>query len=240
MNQNDPNHDHDPDPKPDPDNGKATTPSPTGGAFASLQALEAALSGVDLSSVAGRSGLPLMQFKAREGNGTWMFGQKKTVAEDGSLWAVNPLTFRWGYVCFGEVNKVLGENLVPVGKPMPDATKLPDKGFPWKEQWAVNMKCIGGADAGLEVVWKASTDGSNKAVAGLLEAVRDRLNGGQHDGKVAPIVRLEKDSYQHGQFGRVWFPVTPVVDWMPLSGPAPAPTPAAPPPTQQPRRRRVA
>jgi hypothetical protein len=90
------------------------------------------------------------------------------------------------------------------------------------------------------VTFKASTVGGIQAIAGLIEAVRDRLNGGQHDDKVAPIVRLGKDSYHHGQYGRVWTPVLDIVGWMPLAGPAPAPSPVSPPPTEQPRRRRVA
>ena len=101
------------------------------------------------------------------------------------------------------------------------------------------MKCTTGTDAGTEVVYKPTTVGGIQAIAGLIEAVRDRLNGGQHDGKVSPIVRFEKDSYQHSQFGRVWTPLLPIVEWMLLNGPAPAPTPASPPPTEQPRRRRV-
>ncbi len=64
------------------------------------------------------------------------------------------------------------------------------------------MKCIGGTDAGTEVIFKPTTVGGIQAVAGLIEAVRDRLNGGQHDGKVSPIVLLEKDSYQHPSTGR--------------------------------------
>jgi hypothetical protein len=61
------------------------------------------------------------------------------------------------------------------------------------------------------------------------------------------MVRLEKDSYQHPQFGRVWTPQLTIVGWMPLNGPPPAGVPA---PTEapsgiggaaeQPRRRRVA
>jgi hypothetical protein len=74
----------------------------------------------------------------------------------------------------------------------------------------------------------------------LIEAIRDRLNSGQHGGKVSPIVLLRKDSYQHSQYGRVWTPVLEIVDWMPLSGPAPAPAPTSPPESvPQPRRRRV-
>jgi hypothetical protein len=110
------------------------------------------------------------------------------------------------------------------------------------------MKCISGADAGVEVVFKATTDGAIKAILLLIDEVRNRLNGGQHDGKIVPIVLLEKDSYQHSQYGKVPIPVLTLVDWMPLDGPAPAPAEPTPPTgsapgsatADQPRRRRVA
>ena len=142
---------------------------------------------------------------------------------------------------------MIGEQLLPVSKPMPDASRLPDKGFEWQQQWAVNMKCLSGADAGIEVAFKTTTVGGIQAVAGLIGAVRDRLNGGQHDGKIVPIVHLEKDSYPHEKHGKTWYPVLTITDWMPLSGPTTAPTSPPPPPpppstsaAEQPRRRRVA
>ena len=78
------------------------------------------------------------------------------------------------------------------------------------------MKCISGADAGTEVTFKASTVGGIQAVAGMIETIRDRLNGGMHDGKIVPIVHLEKDSYPHSEHGKIWYPVLTIVDWMPL------------------------
>ena len=127
---------------------------------------------------------------------------------------------------------------------MPDAADLPDHGFKWKEQWAVSMKCITGADAGIEVVFKTTTVGGIRAITGLIDEVRDRILSGQHDGKVVPVVLLKKDSYPHGEYGKTWIPVLKIIDWMPLSGPAsaPTPTPRQSPPTadEQPRRRRVA
>jgi hypothetical protein len=138
-------------------------------------------------------------------------------------------------ICFNDANKVIDERLVPITQPMPDVMELPDHGFKWQEQWSVALKCTNGADAGIEVVYKPTTVGGIQAIAGIIEAVRDRLNGGLHDGKVSPIVRLDKDSYQHSQYGRVYTPLLPIVDWMSLDGPAPA-APAA----EQPRRRRVA
>jgi hypothetical protein len=232
--------DHDHELNHDNDNGHAVAPILTGGALTSLAALGAALNKVDTSSISGRSGLPMLQF-AREGGGCWSYGQKRTVVEQKSRWAVNPTTFKWGYICFSDANKVLGERLVSVAQAKPDIAELPDKGFPWSEQWAVNLKCLDGADAGLEVVYKPTTVGGIQAVAGLIETVRDRLNAGEHGGKVAPIVHLEKDSYQHPQHGKVWIPLLTIVEWMSLEGPAPAqaPAPAPTPPVDQPRRRRV-
>jgi hypothetical protein len=230
------NHDHEPDHAND-NGGQAVAPTLTGGALTSLAALGVTLNKVDTSSIAGRSGLPMLQF-TREGDGRWSWGQRRTVVENESRWAVNPTTFRWGYICFGDGNKVLGERLVSVAQPKPDIAELPDKGFAWSEQWGVNLKSLDGADADTEVVYKPTTVGGIQAVAGLIETVRDRLNTGEHGGKVAPIVHLEKDSYSHSQYGRVWTPVLLIVDWMPIEGPAPAPAPT-PAPVDQPRRRRV-
>ena len=100
--------------------GGAVTPTPAGGAMTSLAALGAALNTVDTASVGGRLGLPMLSFN-REGDGTWMYGQRKIVVEAESRWGVNPLSFQYGYICFGANKKVLGERLAPVNRPMPDA-----------------------------------------------------------------------------------------------------------------------
>jgi hypothetical protein len=218
--------------------GSKIAPAPAGGALTSLAALQTALANVNTAAIIGRTGLPMLLFK-REGSGTWGFGQKRTIPEEGSKWAVNPLTFKYGFICFGDNNKVVGEHLVSVNQPKPLITDMQDVGFPWQEEWAVNLKCLDGADAGVEVIYKATTDGGIKAIVQMVDLVRDRLNSGQHDGKIAPIVLLEKDSYQHSERGKVWIPVLNTIDWMSLDGPAPTPAPE-PPPVKQPRRRRVA
>jgi hypothetical protein len=234
-----------PDPNSDPanDNGGAVAPASKASALAStaLAALVATFKTVDTTSIGSRSVRPLMQFKSREG-GVWMFGTRRTIPEPNSLWAVNPASFLWGWVCWGDSSKILGEKLVPISQPLPDVTELPDKGFPWQKEMTVNLKCISGTDAGAEVTFKTNTEGGVGEVIQLIDAVGDRL-GGQHEGRVSPIVRHENSSYPHQQYGKTWIPVLTITDWMPLDGPAPAPKPPASPPppaNDEPRRRRVA
>src|SRR6266480_623993 len=74
--------------------GKQVAPAPAAGALTSLAALQTALANVNTAAIIGRSGLPMMLFK-REGSGTWGYGQKRTIPEAGSKWAVNPLTFKY-------------------------------------------------------------------------------------------------------------------------------------------------
>jgi hypothetical protein len=195
-------------------------------ALTALTSLSAMLRNVERSAFGGRSGLPMLQFK-RDGSGTWLYGQAGTVVDPNGLWAANPMSFCRGFISFNDNHKVVGERLVSVGEPQLDITQLPDTGGPWTAQWAVNLKAIGGKDDGLEVIYKPTTDGGISAVTSLIGTIRDRVDGGQHDGDVAPILKLEKSSYQHPKHGKVWIPVLAITDWMPLDGP-------------QARRRRVA
>jgi hypothetical protein len=242
----DPKHDHDVDRDRDHDEprggDKAIAPAPKGGALASLEALTALFNRVDTTSVVGRSSQPLLLYRSREN--AWEIGQKQMEPEEGSRWAVNVLSFEHGYVCFGDNGKI-GERMAPISQSMPDDKALPDHGpgSEWQEQWSVGLKCASGAGTGIEVVFKSTAVGGISAIAGVIDAVRARLNSGQHDGKIVPVVLLERDSYQHPEHGRIWYPVLRIVDWMPVNGPAPSPATPTPTPAaaaEQPRRRRVA
>jgi hypothetical protein len=225
----------------------ASTPKGVALASTSLTALDTALSNVVRSSTVGRSSKPILSFRSRE-QGIWTIGQRRTVVEEGSTVAVNLASLLHGYICFSDDSEVLGEHLVPASQPKPLVTELPDHGFPWQEQLAVDVKFIDGADAGSEVTYKPTTLGGKDVLLGVIDVALNRIRDGQHDGKTVPVVRLERDSYQHQKYGRVWVPLLTIVDWMSPEGPAPASTPPPPPRTpapaapaaEQPRRRRVA
>jgi hypothetical protein len=233
-----PDHDHDPADQP----GPLVPRAPAFGALTSLAELATTLNQIDTASVGGRSGKPMLQFKSREN--VWVYGQQRTQVEEDSRWAINPTSWRRGPICFAPGgNKVLGERTVPAHMAEPDITQLPDLGQPWVVEWTVELRCCDGIDAGLEVVFKTTTDGGIKALVAVVDEVRNRLNGGQHGGLIVPIMKLTSDSYPHPQYGRIWFPVfLPIVEWMGMDGPVPPHSPApqsAGAAVEQPRRRRV-
>jgi len=259
--------DHDRDDNPANDGGKheglgskPIAPAPAGGALASIEALAAGLAQVSTAAYVGRTGLPMLLFKSRENSGSWTIGQKRMVPEVDSRWAVNPFTFEWGFISFGDNKKVAGKQMVSVTKPKPEFAKLPDTGFPWQEQWSVHMKCLNGADAGLQAIHKANTDGALKNIVLLFDQIRQQIDKEMNerkqdrkpvrDSKIVAITLLEKDGYQHPKHGPTAIPVTNAIDWTTLDGPAPKPAPAEPTPpsgsssgsatADQPRRRRVA
>jgi hypothetical protein len=224
--------------KPANENGTSSVATAAKGstALTSLAALETALSNVDTGI--GHSTKPMLLYKSR--SNAWTYGRQQTEPEEGSRWGVNPHTFERGYVAFNGKLR-LGERMRSVSLPKIDPTELPDVGASWQEQMSVEMKCLDGADANVEVVHKANTDGGLSAIRELIDQIRDRITSRQYGDNVVPIVRLDKGGYDHRQYGWTNTPLFTVVEWMSLSGPPPVSEPASPPPPpEQPRRRRVA
>ena len=87
----------DPDTGNDHDNDNEVVSAPSGGALTALAALGKMLNAIDTTAVIGGGGMPMLSFK-REGDGTWMYGQKRTIVEDDSRWGVNPLSFSYGFI----------------------------------------------------------------------------------------------------------------------------------------------
>ena len=101
---------------------------------------------------------------------------------------------------------------------------LPDvsehKGAKWTPQVAMQMKCMDGEDAGTEVVYSTTSMGGQKAFKNLLAIITGQIQSGNP--AVVPIIVMEKDSYKHKKYGKIFTPELNVVDWMELTATQPA------------------
>jgi hypothetical protein len=213
--------------------GKALVPASTAKwALTSTAALKAAFNKIDRSAIGGQASLPMLQYRSREK--TYTIGTDRIKPEENSRWAVNIETLEWGWVCFNESKQPVGEVRVHVTQPLPDKATLPNKGFPWREERTVELKCLDGINTGLTVMFTSTTQGGMQTFGNLVNAVIDRINSEPDDDSVAPVIYLEETSYQHSERGRIWKPLLTIGDWMPRNGPAPELTPVTPTPTPTP------
>jgi hypothetical protein len=162
----------------------------------------------------------LLRFMSRDG-GTWTFGAEGVVNEDGSRWAVNPLSFEMGYVCW-KAKKVAGEAMVAFGTARPPRESLVDHGSftdpkgkviqtKWDEQMSIRLKCVEGEDAGTEVTFKSSTVGGISCVKALAKAVGARISSGKMD--VVAVVELTNTFYTHAEYGKTYVPEMAIESW---------------------------
>jgi hypothetical protein len=197
---------------------------------ANLPALTNALR--NIQPVGGDVGVAIIKM---DKGGHWVFGADQTEIEEGSTWAVNPLSFVHGFIAWGD-GEVLGEKMVGIANPLPELDEAPPgakKG--WESQVGMSMKCVSGDDKGLEARYTVTSVGGKRAVQTLAVALADQVDKDQT--KPVAIVRLKKDHYQHKSYGKIYTPVFEIVEWMSMDGEAPeaAPTEEAPA-----RRRRAA
>jgi hypothetical protein len=197
---------------------------------ANLPALTSALR--NLQPVGGDVGVAIVKM---DKGGHWVFGAAQTEIEEGSTWAVNPLSFVHGFIAWGD-GEVLGEKMVGIANPLPELDEAPPgakKG--WESQVGMSLKCVSGEDKGLEARYTVTSVGGKRAVQTLAVALADQVDKDQT--KPVAIVRLKKDHYQHKSYGKIYTPVFEIVEWMSMDGEAPEAAPAEEAPA---RRRRAA
>jgi hypothetical protein len=181
---------------------------------ANLPALTSALR--NLQPVGGDVGVAIIKM---DKGGHWVFGADQTEVEEGSTWAVNPLSFVHGFIAWGD-GDVLGEKMVSIANPLPELDEAPPgakKG--WESQVGMSLKCVSGDDKGMEARYTVTSVGGKRAVQTLAVALADQVEKDQS--KPVAIVRLKKDSYQHKSYGKIYTPVFEIVEWMSMDGEAP-------------------
>lgn len=167
----------------------------------------------------------LLRFLSREG-GIWVFGAEAVENEEGSRWAINPMSFEHGYVCW-KAKKVAGEAMVAVGTAKPPRDSLADHGVfndakgkevqtKWDEQMSIRLKCVEGEDEGTEVDFRTSTVGGISCIKAVAKAVGGRISSGKMD--VVAVVDLTNDSYTHAEYGKTFVPTMTIESWMDMDG----------------------
>jgi hypothetical protein len=144
--------------------------------------------------------------------GHWVFGADQTEIEDDSTWAVNPFSFVHGYIAWGD-GEVLAEKMVNVSQPLPELDTAPPgakKG--WETQVGMSIKCLSGADSGMEARYTTTSVGGKKAVQALAVAIATQVDKDQD--KPVPVVELGKEHYTHKSYGRIYTPVFKVIEWV--------------------------
>jgi len=150
--------------------------------------------------------------------GHWVFGADQTEIEDDSTWAVNPFSFVHGYIAWGD-GEVLAEKMVSVSQPLPELDAAPPgakKG--WETQVGMSIKCLTGADAGMEARYTTTSVGGKKSVQALAVAIATQVEKDQEN--PVPVVELGKEHYTHKSYGRIFTPVFKVIDWSSMDGKA--------------------
>lgn len=188
--------------------------NPTGGAIASLQNLKQGLQNV-------RQSIPQTSdpFLRMGRDGVWVYGAENIEVEEGSQWAVNPLSLRHGYASWtdhkNQKNELVGEVMVPMTHPLPMQNELRDTGWPWAQQVSFQLQCVSGEDKGEQTLYKTVSVGGMNAVNKLVADIMAQLD--KDPEKPIPLVTLDTDSYTHKQWGKTYVPIFTVRGWSPMT-----------------------
>jgi hypothetical protein len=200
----------------------------------------------NLDTIQVASGLP---FLGLDKGGDWKYGLDAIEPQEGSYWAMDLATAKWGFVAWVD-GKPAGETMVSIAEHRANRAEL-DAGLPWSDQVSIEMVCVSGDDIGTRVIYKTSSLGGVKCFMAYKDACKRTIPN--EPGKPIAVVQLDKSSYMHSKYGRITNPVFRICGWASsgilkpepnggsaASAPEPAAAAAAPPPPVSGRRRRAA
>lgn len=170
-----------------------------------------------------REAAPMAAFLKMDKTGAWVYGANTEEVEDGTEFLVNPNGFQHGYVCWAaEGSEKLGEVIAPVSDALGDTGPVPGGGRAWEFQLGMHLKGMKGELADMELVFRSSSVGGKRAIAGLAQQVAQKLADGEQN--MVPVVTLSSESYKHKKYGKIYTPVIDIVRWttMPKASPAKA------------------
>lgn len=155
-------------------------------------------------------------------DGDWVFGAEDNAVAAGTEAVINPASIEQGYSCWsnhpkgGPKNELLGEQMYPLGAPVPSKHEMPDKGWPWGDQSSFDVKFLNGKHENTQVLYKTSSRGGINMVRTLIDAILARLE--EDTVYLCPIITFGNDHYKHKSYGKTYVPVMSIVSWMDMDG----------------------
>lgn len=203
------------------------TVAAAGGALAALGNLKAGLANVK-QAVRAPGGEPIMRLGR---DGVWIYGADNVEVEDGSEWAINPLSIRFGYVCwkvipqgskaqpelFGKHSRTMMQtplDVMALQAKDSEGNDVDHEKHPWAEFIGCDMLCVSGEDSGTQSPYEPSSTGGIRAMRELCAKIDAQLDS--DPAHPVPVVELASDSYEHKQYGKTYFPVLKVKRWVGL------------------------
>lgn len=154
-------------------------------------------------------------------DGEWTLGQNGDAVNDEEV-LFNINSYETGFVCWTNYpdgdkrkNEKMGEVMQPVAQGPVDVSNLPDYGWTWKPQLAINGRFVGGDKAEFQHV--TSSMGGLEWLDSIFNLVLERIEDGERV-YVFPIVELQADSYQHSKYGKIYKPSFEVTGWADVEG----------------------
>jgi len=145
--------------------------------------------------------------------GEWVYGAEETEVAEDSVFVVEPSSYAQGYVAWDD-GELIDEQMAAAGQPpivVADLPALP-AGVRWDSQVAFALKGIEGGDKGVQLLYKVSSRGGKTAIAELLAEIIARGKAGNAD--LCPVVILERSSYKHKKYGKIFTPVLRIDEWL--------------------------
>lgn len=152
--------------------------------------------------------------------GEWLYGTDDVEAAPDSLWVVHPQSFEHGWIAWGNKEnnnhgEKLGEIKVLATEPLPLESSLDHVEGSWNQQAAMQMLCLTGMDKDTRVTFNTSSTGGRRLYQKIVQSVIEQITEGK--AAVAPVVKLDKDSYIHTKFGKIFTPLMTIMEWKTLA-----------------------
>lgn len=166
-------------------------------------------------------------------DGVWVYGQENVETQPGSLWAIDPFSFRTGFVCWTDYparakrkNEKLGEMFAVLGSDPIDIHTLPQHAVPdeyraamgdfwqWKPASEMELTCITGEDKGKKVRYQTSSYGGLQLADEYLTKLDAQLT--TDGGNPVAIVMLDHSTYTHKTYGLTYKPEIEIKSWVSL------------------------